>query len=345
MQFRNKSDLNGIKKILIIQFRPFGDVLLATSYLKALQERFPDARIDFLVKKPYHEVLAQHPYLSHVMSFEQTRGLNYVISRIKIFAMIRRRQYDLVIDQQHGTGSAQVVFTSGARYKLGWSHGIKAWLYNLKAVRGPARYNAIRNFDMLVPLGITDQNPDFYVHIDPKSEDFVVSWLREQQVDPTELILMSPGSPRAKKKWHPMHFAKLTDLILSQTKMKVVLLQGPNEFEDCCQVISGSRYKPLLGPKTTLNQVAALLKQCRMLVCNDGGLNHLSVALEVPSLAIFGNTPPKIWSPQGYIPHHHHLHNPDWKRHSDNGFGISSDEAFQKILEIMTDLNITPYRS
>ena len=335
-QFRDS--FADIKKILIIQFRPFGDVLLATSYLQALKNRFPAAAIDFLVKKPFQEVLAGHPCLSHVEAFEQKRGFGYLFGRIGLFLKIRRRRYDLVIDQQHGTGSGQVVLTCGARYKLGWSSARLSMFYNLKAVRGPVRYYALRNFDMLSPLGIAEEPPRFFFRIDSASNAYIESWLQGRGIDPQQMVLMAPGSPRAHKKWHPDRYAELTDLIQMRTGMKVILLGAPNEHEDCNRVMAMSRRKPILGPETTINQAAALLKLSRLLICNDGGLNHLSVALEVPSLAVFGSTSPEIWSPQGHFPHHYHLHNPKGKGDPHNGFGITAEQAFQKVLELLAEI-------
>ena len=53
-----------IKKVLIIQIRPYGDVLLNTAYLPELQQRLPTARIDFLVQAPYHHLVADSHYLN-----------------------------------------------------------------------------------------------------------------------------------------------------------------------------------------------------------------------------------------------------------------------------------------
>ena len=133
-------------------------------------------------------------------------------------------------------------------------------------------------------------------------------------------------------------FARLADLIMAQTHHKVVVVGGPKEYRDCRAVIIKAKQQALLAPPTTFNQAAALLKKCRLLICNDGGFNHLSVALDIPALAIFGNTPPEKWSPQGYFPHHYHLHNPDWKTMSDNRFGITPEIAFQKVLAILKEI-------
>jgi len=330
-------DARTIQKILIIQFRPFGDVLLATAYLQALKRRFPGAAIDFLVKKPFHTLLYQNPWIREVISFDSHGGFRNILERLKLFGLIRKQGYDLVIDQQSGTGSGQVVFFSKATYKLGWSNAKWRWCYNLKARKGPVRYRASQNFDMLSPLGIREQTYRLFYHVTPASEAYVVAWLSDQGLAEDEIIIISPGSPRKRKKWHAQNFAALADRIQRQTCLKVLILWGPDEYDDACAVDQKMKQKAHMAPATDFNQAAAFLKTGKLLICNDGGINHLSVALGVPSLAIFGNTPPEKWSPQGTIPHHYHLFNPAWEKMSDNHFGISVEEAFQKVMEILAE--------
>jgi len=327
-----------IKKILVIQFRPFGDVLLATSYLEALRKSFPRADIDFLVKEPYQEVLDKNPYLSNVISFPQERGMSYFLGRMNLIFDIRRRKYDLIINQQNGVGSGQVVLFSGARYRLGWMDGKWKAVYNLKGIKGAIRYSASQNFDMLHPLGIKEQPYELFCHIRPESTAYIRNWLKENRLIKKDIICIAPGSPRVRKKWDIQRYVRLTDLILEHTQCTVVILWAPNELEDAQAIISHTRKKPLLAPPTNYNQAAAFLKECKLLVCNDGGLNHLSVAEKTPSLAIFGNTSPEVWSPEGVFPHHYHLYNPDWERMSDNSFGIAPEEVFCKVQDILKEV-------
>ena len=331
-------DFGLIQKILIIQFRPFGDVLLATAYLEALQNRFPDASIDFLVKKPFDALLYKNPWISEVLAFSDLSGINYFSGRLKLFSLIRKRRYDLVIDQQSGTGSGQVAFFSKAVHKLGWSTGKWRWCYNLKAEKGPVRYRASQNFDMLMPLGIDERPHQLFYHVSKESEVYARDWMKAQGLSATNTIMFSPGSPRERKKWHAHNYAALADQIVQETRMRVVILWGPKEYADAQKVVQKAKQNLIPAPATDFNQGAAFLKQCRLLICNDGGVNHLSVALNVPSLAIFGNTPPEKWSPQGFFKHHYHLHNPARDNKSDSHFGISPQEAFEKVMEILNEL-------
>jgi len=331
-------DLGPIHKILIIQFRPFGDVLLATAYLEALHKRFPGASIDFLVKKPFDAILNKNPWISQVIAFREHSGIRYITERIKLFGLIRRRRYDLLIDQQSGTGSGQVVLFSQAMYRLGWAASKWRWAYNLRAKKGPVRYRASQNFDMLTPLGIREESHGLFYHVRAESQLYAREWMKAQRLSAATTIIISPGSPRKKKKWRANNYAALADRIHRETPMQVVLLWGPKEYADAQAVVQNAKHKPILAPATSFNQGAAMLQQCRLLVCNDGGINHLSVALDIPSLAIFGNTPPEKWSPQGFFPSHYHLYNPTRENDSENHFGISPQEAFDKVVKILSEL-------
>ena len=82
-----KVDLQKIHKILIIQYQPFGDVLLNTGYLPALRKKFPDAKIDYLVKSKYKIILENNPYLDEIVDFEDGKGLHYIPERIRLLCL------------------------------------------------------------------------------------------------------------------------------------------------------------------------------------------------------------------------------------------------------------------
>lgn len=327
-------DLSQVQRILIIQIRPFGDVLLNTGYLPFLRKHLPRARIDFLVKHPFDSVLADNPNVDELMVFGKPPLRAAWLDKMRMMVAVRRRRYDVIIDQVQGTTSAQIVMFSGAAYKIAAEGRNWGWLYNVR-VPQKERYNASMKFDLLRPLGMSEYPYELHYHIQPASIAYIQEWIDRVNPEKRRLICLSPGSPRLKKKWGAGHYAALADLILEHTDRQVVLLWGPNEIQDLERVQTAMKHQPLVAPPTDYNQAAALLKACELLVCNDGGLNHLSVATKTASVAVFGGTSPKAWSPQGVFPGHHHLANPDWDGRSDS-FGISPEAVFEKVREIAT---------
>ncbi|MCI0481238.1 MAG: hypothetical protein L0213_06600, partial [Candidatus Dadabacteria bacterium] len=116
-----EEQLEQIRRILIIQYKPFGDVLLNTAYLPALRRKFPGAVIDFLVQRPYSTILEDNPYIDNLILMEKRKGRTpaYYYERIRTIIRVRRLKYDTVIDQIRGPGSAQITFFSGAKLRLG----------------------------------------------------------------------------------------------------------------------------------------------------------------------------------------------------------------------------------
>lgn len=333
----NDSQLKGIRKILVIQLGPFGDVLLTTSYFEALRRRLPAAQLWFLVKEPYDLAIRDHPLIDRIMVISRRTGLGYALERLRTVFRIRRERFDLVIDQQLKPSSQQLTFLSGARYRLGYKEGRLSGAYNLKASFGPPRYSASGKFDILKPLGIEEEPYKIFFHVPARAAEYIDDWLREAGLDGTDLVCVSPGSPVARKKWNGAGFARLADLIQSGTACRVLLLWGPAELETAHHVESLMETDPVFAPRTDLHQAAALLRRCRLLVCNDGGLNHIAVTTGTATLAIFGPTDPAIWSPASVFSHHHHLHRPDFDSEADDSFGVTPEAAFEKAVEILSD--------
>ena len=327
-------DFEGIKRILIVQYQPFGDVLLNTGYFPALRKKFPDAKIDYLIKEKYKVVLENNHYLDELVTFEDGKGWQYIPERIKLLKRIRARKYDLIIDQIRGFGSAQMAWFSRAKYRLGFKHKKYAFIYNIKAERQSVRYHSSMKFDALLPLGIKEEPHKLYFNIKPESEEYIDKWLKQSDLADEKIITISPGSPVLRKKWNLNSYARLGDMILQNTKCKIVILWAPNEKEDAHNLFKLMSQKAVLAPPTDLNQAAAMLKKSILLICNDGGLNHLSVATETQSIAIFGSIKPYRWSPEMFEGHYHFF-NEKHDSLKDDTFGIEPEKVYQKVLEII----------
>ena len=340
----SEQELKDIKKILIIQQKPFGDILLNTGYLTELRRHFPDAQIDYLIQKPYITILADNPHLDNLVIMDKTRSWKRFISYLKIIRIIRKTKYDLVIDQLRGTSSVRFVALSGARWRLGFKLKPKRrmgitfnrwnWLYNLSVPKGETRYYARMKFDALLPLGISEVEHNIFYHVKPESFDYIKNWLHNEGIINTKLMVFSPGTPVKRKQWDLDCYAQLADMIQNQLDSRVVLLWGPGEKEDTLYIQNKMKTVPVIAPSTTFNQAGALLNFSELLITNDGGINHLAVSQEVPSIAIFGRSSnPKKWC-AWHKPIHVCLRASNYKDSHDNTFNITPEQVYKKVVEL-----------
>ena len=96
------------KKILIIQLKRAGDVILTTPIAELLKRRWPQARVDFLVEKAFAPLLENNPAIDVIQIYDK----NHVMQTLK---RIRAERYDQILDFQSSPRSAIVVLASGAR--------------------------------------------------------------------------------------------------------------------------------------------------------------------------------------------------------------------------------------
>ena len=59
-------------RFLIIQTAFIGDVVLATGILEKLHQYYPEAKIDFLLRKGNEGLLANHPYLNELLVWKES---------------------------------------------------------------------------------------------------------------------------------------------------------------------------------------------------------------------------------------------------------------------------------
>ena len=333
-------NLNRIKKILVVQPKPFGDVLLTSAYLPALRRRFPNAQIDYFVAKPYDRMVYKHPALDNVVAVNMRPGKWYAIDRLLSFLTAFKRHYDLVIDQNASTTSSQVIALSGARYRLGYSSGQSAMFSNIKAEYGPTKYNAAKRYDMLKPFGIDEEPVKLFFYISKQEHQFAKNWFIEHGLSDKKVILYSPGTTYHYKAWKVDYFARTADEIARRTDTLSLIIFGPNEKSYADAMAEKMQTPAFILPALTLGQAGAILKRVTFFICNDGGIYHLAVATETPTLGIFGSVEIHAWSAQGFVPTHFHLKNPEYKLEPERHFGLTPDDAVRRFQEIAPKFGI-----
>lgn len=330
-------DKNSIRKILVIQLGPFGDGLLTTAYFEALKQFFPESKLHYLIKEPYHKSAVRHPFVDRLVTIPQSSGglLGYLTERLWVIKRLRAEKYDLVIDSQNKPSSQYLTLFSGARFRLGYDKRVSSWIYNIRASRAPKRYTASRRFDILRPLGIEEQPFQLYFPIPEECQGIIDRWLDAQGLYCDRFVVVAPGSRQARKKWRADHYASVADRIQTELDLRVVLLWAPEEEEDAQTVARLMTTAPVLAPPTSLEEGVALINRCRLLICNDSGLNHMAVTTKTTTLALFGPMDPLSWSPSTMFDHHHHLYVPGGVNSGDNSFGITPAMVLDKVSDIL----------
>lgn len=279
------------QKILLIQLKRAGDVLVTTPVVPALQQIFPQAQIDWLVDRPFAPLLENNPHLHRVFPYDRQKPW-------KTVRALRAERYDWIIDFQSSPRSILAGLFAGAKVRAGYrvtfwghflNHAMKRPGQGLLATEG--KMNLIRT---LAPeLGAAgDRN----VSLTAAERSWAAKTMKQPEGERTAVGLI-PTHRRSSRRWEKSSFVELGKL-LSSRGMPVWLFWGPGE-EGYVADIQRQIPKSHMIPNASLREMASLLERCRLVVTNDNGPMHLAVAVGVPTVTVYGPTDPQSWNPGG----------------------------------------------
>lgn len=113
-------------------------------------------------------------------------------------------------------------------------------------------------------------------------------------------FFVHPGSGSNLKNWAPENFVALMEKISRLAPWASwTVLEGPSDREavgSLCRLWKGRLEVSKPG---ALSFLASNLKEASLFLGNDSGVTHLAAFLGIPTLALFGPSDPRIWSPLG----------------------------------------------
>lgn len=284
-------------RILVIQLRHIGDVLLTTPAVRALRRAYPEARIEFLVEQPSRPVLAANPDIDTILVRRPRESL---WKGIQLLLDVRRRRYDLVVDYQHKVRTGLIALCSGAALRLSYRDTVRRHFYSplgsrqtLRGYMGQTKLELLRNAGIECDTGVEAARPEMAVGEAARS--YVAQQLEHMGLARQHpLVAIDPMSRKPSRRWNG--FTELADRLVEDCGARVLFLWGPGAREKVQAIATRGRHPHLMAPPTDLEQLAALLERCHLHIGNDSGPRHLAVARRTPTLTVVVQTDPATWT-------------------------------------------------
>ncbi len=277
-----------MQRFLIIQTAFLGDVVLATALIEKLHQHFPEATIDFLLRKGNEQLLKDHPLLHRLHVWDKKNGKLKDLWRIA--RTVRRCQYTCVINVHRYASSGLVTWFSGAPDKRGFSANPLSWCYTHKAEHRFSKpedtsylHETSRNQELIADL--TDPVP-----ARPRLYPGTYDEVSVANFQDGKYICIAPSSVWATKRFPTQRWAALIDRLPED--MRIYLLGGKDDVAICEEVISFSKRKDIanLAGRLSMMHSAVLMRGAEMNYANDSGPVHFASALNAPMTAVFCST-------------------------------------------------------
>jgi len=311
------------ERILVRCVNWLGDAVMSTPALLRLREAYPKAHITLLSPAKLADLWQEQPYSNAVMKFAPDEGVMAVAKRL------RAENFDLGIAFPNSIRSGLELRLAGIRRRVGYSSGFRNLLLN-KVV--PRRADAvqmhkktdseikrdadsIRKFDppkrahhiydylrIVAAAGASPEPlPPTIVVIDPE----VTAARAKFNISNNEMLFgLNPGAEYGMaKRWLKERFAAVAAKLQMKHQCRWMIFGGAADREICDWITEqiamfAPDKKPInVAGQTSLRQLAALLKTCRLVLTNDTGPMHLANAVGTPIVVPFGSTSAELTGP------------------------------------------------
>ncbi|PCH52478.1 MAG: lipopolysaccharide heptosyltransferase I [Cellvibrionales bacterium] len=283
-------------RVLIVKLTSMGDLVQALPALTDAQRAIPGIEFDWAVDESFTEIPSWHPAVIKILNTAHRRWRKHwwQVGEIKQFiGQLRSVRYDAVIDAQTNLKSAVVTALSKGKKHGPDGASVREWGAQLayrKRYALPKNQLAIDRWRQLfagvLNYSLPTDSPDFGLT--------GVDWPAPNiKLPDSPFLVFVQNASWSNKRWHDSHWRQLIETAGEQGY--AVLLPWGSELEQRqAQLLAEGYEHAQVLPKLTLTELAVLLRASDGAICVDTGLAHVSAALDVPTVTLYGATDPHL---------------------------------------------------
>ncbi|MDD5506084.1 MAG: glycosyltransferase family 9 protein, partial [Candidatus Omnitrophica bacterium] len=277
-----------VKKILAVRTDRFGEFLLNIPALRALKETFPQARLTLITSPAVKELAELIPFADEVIVFDE--GEDSFFGVLRAVAILRKSGFDLAVILNPAKFFHIATFLAGIPVRAGYG---RKWgfllTHKIKDTKYAGDMHEIDyNLELVRQVGAKTEDKRLSLDI---GSDIINTVLKPLLPDKDRFIVVHPWTSDPVKQWPLTHFKELTLRLLKEFGYGVVVIGGKAEKDKSRELfgnISDNRLIELTG-KTSLKDLAYILKSSMLLISGDSGPVHLASCADVPVIALFRN--------------------------------------------------------
>lgn len=278
------------KNILVIRNDRFGEFLLNVPAIRALKNTFKDSKIILALDGQVKGLAGLVEGIDEIITWKN--GRHSLAEIIKFSNLLRKKNIDMALVMNPSKDSNIAVYLAGIPERIGYS---RKWgfLLTKKALdlkHFEKKHEVEYNLDLARLAGADTVDKGLALK--------VPGTFREENV-----IVIHPWTSDPVKQWPMERFRELALKIAKESDSEVLIIGGKEESHKSGLFNNlSNRVKNLTG-RTSLVELASILKKCKLLISGDSGPVHLACAVGTGVIALFRNDipgkGPRRWGPWG----------------------------------------------
>jgi ADP-heptose:LPS heptosyltransferase len=284
-----------IRKVLVINMGPIGDMIIATPMFRALAQKY--GKVDIIVRPDMANFHSGNPNVNKIIPYSD---FNTLFKKIK-------GRYDLVIIVwPHSYEIKKLCRQAGIKYLIGnsFSYSWSDFFLTQRTRENPKEHFVLKELDQARLSGADIKNPKTEFFFSKKDEAHVEHMLKANKIK--DFVAVHAGKGGSVKNanikrffWPSENFAKVIDYIIQKYKLPVILTGSSIEQERNNEIMQQVKSKGRIFnfcEKTTLKQWGSLLKKAKLLVSLNTGATHIASAFNTKTIVI-NEEFPELWHP------------------------------------------------
>ena len=288
-------------RVLLVRLSAIGDCLLTLPMACAIKAQHPHSHITWVVERAAASLLEGHAAIDRLIVLPK-RWYKSPVEVWKLRQTLRESSFDVAFDPQSLTKSAAIAWLSGTRrrYGLARPYGRELALWLTPNLIEPTLEHVVeRQLEMLHAVGIRWPQVKFDLPINEAARASVANWLDASPCS-NGFVCINPGATWRSKLWEMDRFGRTAAQLGARHGVPSLVVWGsPEEREWAEQIARCSEGHATIAPRTTLVELAAVMRRAALYLGSDTGPMHLAAAVDTPCVALYGATRPENSGPYG----------------------------------------------
>jgi lipopolysaccharide heptosyltransferase I len=293
-------------KLLIVKTSSLGDIIHTFPVVAYLRRRFPDAQIDWVVERPYAELIQAHPLVDRVLTIHSKRwrkGLIWprVWKEMRAFRRaLKGERYDCLFDLQGNCKSGLVTWWARAKEKVGLAKCAVAEWPNLLVTRHryAPRAGNIRHDLLSLVQEHYDDNEAFF----DSGVDLQLTGKQQEMVDEMVLpgqVLIHPGSAQANKELPLDLLIPFLERAQKSFGFEYLFGWGSDSEAKLAEELQERIPQGRILPRMPIPMLQNLMARVSLVISMDSLPLHLCGTTQTPSFSFFGPSSLSKYKPTG----------------------------------------------
>lgn len=285
------------KKICLIRTSALGDTIHALGLVNGLRHGYPDAHLTWVLQTLPYEMVKHQKNVDRFITFDRKGNLREWLHLIQ---RLRQESYDLVIVPQVSMKVNFITLMIKAKNKLGFDFQRSKefhWLVTNRKIPGsPMGHVQDQFFEFLHYLEIDDYPVEWNVTFTEQEKVWQRSFFNKISRPVIGFVIASSSR---EKDWDLSGYAQVIDYVDEQLDCQPMLIGGPGKLEKQYAEIIGQRCRaePVIALEKPIRKTLLQIQGCRLIVSPDTGPLHIAVALNVPTIGLYGYSNPNRCGP------------------------------------------------